>query len=90
METDKYFFKVSSLRNVTETGPYLHDGSVQSLEEMVKKMAEHQLGKTISEEETASIVAFLKALKGAIPTDYIAPPKLPVDGPKTPKVSLND
>jgi cytochrome c peroxidase len=90
IDSDKYFFKVSSLRNVTETGPYLHDGSVTKLEDMVKKMAEHQLGKTITEEETASIVAFLKALKGDIPTQYIAPPKLPESGPKTPKVSMNN
>jgi cytochrome c peroxidase len=89
VESDKYFFKVSSLRNVTETGPYLHDGSVSKLEDIVKKMAEHQLGKNISDEETASIVAFLKALTGEIPKDYIAPPKLPEDGPNTPKVSLN-
>ena len=90
IETDKYLFKVSSLRNVTETGPYLHDGSVATLEDMVKKMADHQLGKTITDEETASIVAFLKVLRGDIPKDYIAPPKLPADGPKTPKVSVNN
>ena len=89
VESDKYHFKVSGLRNVTETGPYLHDGSVTTLEEMVRKMAEHQLGKVITDEETASIVTFLKALKGEIPKDYISPPKLPESGPETPKVSLN-
>jgi cytochrome c peroxidase len=90
VESDKYLFKVSSLRNVAETGPYLHDGSVTTLEDIVRKMAEHQLGKTITDEETASIVVFLKALTGEIPKDYIAPPKLPEDGPNTPKVSLNN
>jgi cytochrome c peroxidase len=87
-EGDKKFFKVPSLRNITETGPYLHNGSVTTLEDMVKKMAEHQLDKTISDEETKSIVIFLKALKGDIPKAYIAPPKLPESGPNTPKVSM--
>lgn len=85
VESDKHFFKVSSLRNVTETGPYLHDGSITSLEQMVSMMAEHQLGKTLTAEETASIVTFLKSLKGEIPVDYIAPPELPASGPDTPK-----
>lgn len=85
VESDKHFFKVSSLRNVTETGPYLHDGSVKTLDQMVKMMAEHQLGKTLTDEEASSIVTFLKSLKGEIPKDYIAQPKLPESGPKTPK-----
>jgi len=84
-ESDKHFFKVSSLRNVTETGPYLHDGSVKTLDEMVKMMAEHQLGKTLTDEETVSIVTFLKSLKGELPKEYIAKPRLPESGPNTPK-----
>jgi cytochrome c peroxidase len=82
---EKFFFKVPSLRNITETAPYLHDGSVKTLDEMVKKMAEYQLGKQLSDEETASIITFLKALKGEIPTDYVKAPKLPESGPNTPK-----
>lgn len=84
-EQDKFFFKVPSLRNITETGPYLHDGSVTKLGDMVKKMAEYQLGKTISNEECASIITFLKALKGNLPSDYIKEPALPASGPNTPK-----
>ncbi|MCB1063555.1 MAG: c-type cytochrome [Verrucomicrobiae bacterium] len=79
------FFKVPSLRNITETGPYLHDGSVATLEEMVKKMAEHQQGHILTDEETASIIEFLGALKGEVPADYIKKPELPADGPDTPK-----
>jgi cytochrome c peroxidase len=85
VETDKFYFKVPSLRNISETGPYLHDGSVKTLEEMVSKMGEYQLGKSLTSEETASIVTFLKSLKGEIPADYIAKPKLPESGPNTPK-----
>jgi len=84
-EGEKFFFKVPSLRNITETAPYLQDGSVKTLDEMVKKMAEYQLGKQLTDEETASIIAFLKALKGDLPTDYIKAPKLPESTADTPK-----
>jgi len=83
-EADKFVFKVSMLRNIAETGPYFHDGSVATLEEAVKLMGEYQLGQTISDEDTADIVAFLKALTGELPLDYIAPPILPENGPDTP------
>lgn len=82
---DKFSFKVPSLRNITETGPYLHDGSIESLEVMVQKMAEHQLAKgSLSTEETASIMAFLGSLKGEIDAEYIKAPSLPESGPDTP------
>ncbi len=84
-EGEKGFFKVPSLRNVTETGPYLHNGSVKALDEMVKKMAEHQLGKQLSDEEVTSIITFLKALKGDLPVDYIKKPTLPESTADTPK-----
>ena len=84
-DAEKGFFKVPSLRNIAETGPYLHDGSVKKLDEMVKRMAEHQLGKQLSDEETGSIVSFLKSLTGDLPADYIKAPKLPESGPETPK-----
>ena len=79
------FFKVPSLRNITETGPFLHDGSVETLDAMVRKMAEYQQGHTLTDEETAGIIEFLGALKGEVPADYIAQPELPADGPDTPK-----
>jgi len=82
---EKFFFKVPSLRNITETAPYLHDGSVKTLEEMVKMMAEYQLGKQLTDEETASIITFLKVLKGDIPTEFIKMPKLPEATAATPK-----
>jgi cytochrome c peroxidase len=84
-EAEKGFFKVPSLRNITETGPYLHDGSVKELPEMVKLMAEHQLGKTISNEQCSAIVTFLKSLKGELPKDYIVEPTLPPSTAATPK-----
>ena len=85
IETDKFFFKVPSLRNITETGPYLHDGSIESLDKIVSKMAEYQLGRDLQDEEVASIITFLGSLKGEIDEEFIAEPTLPEDGPETPK-----
>ncbi|MBK8091593.1 MAG: c-type cytochrome [Verrucomicrobiaceae bacterium] len=84
-EAEKHFFKVPSLRNISETGPYLHDGSVKTLEEMVKMMAEYQLAKQLTDEEAASIITFLKALKGTPNADYIKAPQLPESTESTPK-----
>ncbi len=88
-EFDKFMFKVPTLRNIEHTAPYLHDGSIESLEEMVSIMAEHQTpsGK-ISEDKVKSIVTFLKALTGTVPTEYVAEPELPESGPKTPKPDM--
>lgn len=65
-ESDKYFFKVPSLRNVEKTAPYFHDGSVDNLEDAVIIMAKTQLDKNLSEEEVKNMVAFLKALSGEV------------------------
>lgn len=83
-DAEKYFFKVPSLRNIEKTAPYLHDGSIKELNEMVAKMAEYQLGKNLSKEEISSIVTFLKALTGTPDADYIKEPKLPASTASTP------
>ncbi len=76
-EADKMKFKVPTLRNITNTAPYFHDGSVASLDQAVKDMAEFQLGKTLTRDDVRSIVAWLGALTGSIPADYIKLPELP-------------
>jgi len=43
-------WRVPSLRNIADTAPYFHNGSVTSLEEAVKVMASTQLGLTISDQ----------------------------------------
>ena len=83
------FFKVPSLRNIAKTAPYFHDGSQDSLEEAVKMMAKHQSGLPLSDEKVKSIVAFLNALTGELPQDYIKAPVLPPGGPNTPKPKLD-
>lgn len=59
---DKFSFKVPSLRNIALTGPYFHDGQIKTLDEAVQKMAFHQLGIKLSDEETKKIVLFLGTL----------------------------
>jgi len=61
-ESDKYIFKVPSLRNVALTAPYFHDGAAPTLEEAVKQMAWLQLGKKLETEDIGNIVAFLNTL----------------------------
>ncbi|MDP6977944.1 MAG: cytochrome c peroxidase [Myxococcota bacterium] len=88
-ESDRFVFKVPSLRNIAETGPYFHDGSVGSLEQAVSIMAEHQLAKTLTPEQNASIRTFLEALTGEVDEAYIAMPVLPASGPTTPAPNPN-
>ena len=76
-QEDRRKFKVASLRNAVSTGPYFHDGSVDRLDEAVKKMAWHQLGKELTDDEITSIVAFLGAL-----ADQSAPLSPPAPSPK--------
>ncbi len=64
---DRYVFKVAALRNVAETWPYFHDGSVETLEEAVRVMVKLQIGVEMAEEEAANLVAFLESLTGVIP-----------------------
>ncbi len=76
-KAEEYFFKVPALRIVGETGPYLHDGSIESLEEVVRIMAKHQLGKTVTDQQVTDMVVFMKALTGELPAEYIVEPALP-------------
>lgn len=72
-EEDKMFFKVPSLRNIEKTGPYFHDASSTKLGDAVKKMAWHQLGQELSQDDTKAIVAFLKTLTGELPEHLTKP-----------------
>jgi cytochrome c peroxidase len=78
-------FKVPSLRNVEKTAPYIHDGTVPSLTETIRLMAEHQTGLKLTPADTAAIATFLNTLTGPIPTAFIKPPRLPASSPSTPK-----
>jgi len=69
---DIALFKVPSLRNVEYTSPFMHDGSIKTLEEVIehynnggknhpnKNNLIKPLG--LSDDEKSSLVSFLKAL----------------------------
>ena len=63
-EQDLHKFKTPTLRNVMITPPYMHDGSVASVEDAIRIMHQFQIGKNISDMETAKIVSFLNSLTG--------------------------
>jgi len=77
LEADKYIFKVASLRNIAETGPYFHDGSVKDLGKAIAVMAKLQLGKDLTQDQTADITLFLKTLTGDIPAETKQVPVMP-------------
>jgi cytochrome c peroxidase len=85
---DRYRFRTPSLRNISETGPYMHDGSQKTLEEVVTFYfrgipASGPNGLSLDTEaldflsfsDIDSMVEFLKSLSGKAPK--ITPPKLP-------------
>ncbi len=72
---DAHMYRVPTLRNITDTAPYFHNGSVNDLSEAVALMAKTQLNKDLSDKEVKDIVSFLSALTGAYPE--ITMPRLP-------------
>ncbi len=67
-------FKVPTLREIEHTAPYMHDGSLQTLEEVVdfydkggipnKNLDSNMRKLNLSDQEKKDLVAFLKALSG--------------------------
>lgn len=76
-ESDEYFFRVATWRNVSLTAPYFHDGSAATLEEAVRIMGSVQLNRDLTDDEVKYILAFLESLEGQAPEVTI--PVLPAD-----------
>jgi cytochrome c peroxidase len=88
-------FRVPTLRNLRETGPYFHDGSVASLEEAVaseaRRSAERGEGASLGDEEVARISVFLR--KGLVdrtheparPREVPSGLDVPLDGFRVPR-----
>lgn len=72
---DNKLVRVPTLRNISKTAPYFHNGTVWSLKDAVLEMARVQLKLTISDDEAKSIVDFLHSLDGEMPN--IIYPQLP-------------
>jgi len=79
--------KVPTLRNITQTAPYFHNGKVETLKEAIAEMARIQLGTKLSDKEVNSINEFMKALDGR--KTEVTFPMLPVSSATTPKPDLN-
>ncbi|MBA1420804.1 MAG: cytochrome-c peroxidase [Epsilonproteobacteria bacterium] len=79
--------KTPTLRNITETAPYFHNGAIWSLKEAVQEMGRTQLGSEISDVDAAKIVTFFGALKGKKPE--ITYPQFPESTAKTAKPDFN-
>ncbi|MCF6339934.1 MAG: cytochrome-c peroxidase [Sulfurimonas sp.] len=79
--------KVPTLRNITQTAPYFHNGQIWSLKDAIKEMGRVQLGKKITSKEASSIEDFLISLDGR--KTNISIPNLPASTSKTPKPDIN-
>ncbi len=86
---DLYVFKTPSLRNITRTYPYFHDGSVWSLRDATQIMARVQLGSEIDEGDMAKLMAFYQTLEGEIPEHALRLPVLPPSTSDTPRPEHN-
>jgi len=88
IKEDRFRFRTPTLRNIADTAPYLHDGSMQTLEEVVTfyfrgiplaapggLVPDATALTAQSFSDIDAIVAFLKSLSGKTPT--ITPPTLP-------------
>ncbi len=86
-EKDKAAFKTPTLRNISLTAPYMHQGSLKTLEEVVDYYNRGGGGSpnksnlivklSLTNREKRDLVAFLKTLTGTVP--QITIPQLPGD-----------
>ena len=84
VDSDRGAFKTPALRNVANTAPYMHDGSLQTLQQVVDFYAgggnsNPYLDKEIktiklSGQDRADLVEFLKSLTGDLPPN-VGPPE---------------
>lgn len=85
VQTDQGAFMTPTLRNVANTGPYMHDGSLKTLKEVVDFYAgggnsnpyldKEMRGITLSGQDRTDLVEFLKSLAGTLPPNVGPPAK---------------
>lgn len=86
-EKDKGAFKTPTIRNVALSAPYMHDGSIATLEEVVEwydkgghphpQLSEKIRPLKLTSQEKADLVAFMQACTGPTPT--VETSRLPAD-----------
>jgi len=86
VDTDKGAFKTPTLRNITQTAPYMHDGSeatLQSVVELYNKggiqnqwLSQEMKPLNLSAQEVTDLVAFLEMLTADV-TNALPPASLP-------------
>ena len=86
---DRMMFKVPSLKNIAETGPYFHDASANTLEAAIRTMGRYQVGVLLTEQDIQAIATWMRSLSGQADPQYIAMPKLPPRTERTPKPILD-
>jgi len=74
-ENDRHVYRVPTLRNVKETAPYFHNGSVATLDETVRVCAKGGSNRDLTQGDVKALVAFLGTLSGEFPEQKA--PKLP-------------
>ena len=77
IEKDKGAFKTPTVRNISQTGPYMHDGSLKTLEEVVEwydkgghpnpYLSDKMKKLNLTAQEKEDLVSYMKALQGDLP-----------------------
>lgn len=80
-DRDRGAFKTPSLRNIAQTAPYMHDGSLGTLVQVIDFYADGGnanpwldskiMVRHLTTQEKADLVAFLKSLSGEIPSEAL-------------------
>ena len=86
-EADRGAFKTPTLRNVAETAPYMHDGSMATLAEVLDFydrggepnpwLDEKMMPLGLTDQEKEDLLAFLESLTGEVPEWAGRAPRLP-------------
>jgi len=87
LEGDTGSFRTPTLREIARTAPYMHDGSLKTLEEVVEYYAKGGIGNPqldeeifklkLSDEDKKDLVQFLKEGLSSSSYPNVKPPKLP-------------
>ena len=77
VDKDRGAFKTPTVRNISQTGPYMHDGSLKTLEEVVEwydkgghpnpYLSDKMKKLNLTAQEKEDLVSYMKALQGDLP-----------------------